>query len=91
MICLAIGKRGHDEYYIKDTEDMYETSKATVRTPTSCTKEFHVDVGIHQGPALTHFLFIVILYVLTECIGTGPPNVLERHGLNVWKKEITRT
>ena len=49
---------------------MYERSKTKVRTLTGSTNEFQIDVGLHQGSALSPFLFIVILDVLTESIGT---------------------
>ena len=63
-----------EEHYITVIRDMYERTKTKVRTLTGSTKEFHIDVGLHQGSALIPFLFIVILDVLTESIGTDPPN-----------------
>ena len=66
------------EYYITAVEDMDERSKTNICMMIGCrpTKEFEIDVGLHQGSALSPFLFIVILDVLTECIGTYPPNAM---------------
>ena len=70
------GKRGVEEHYITVIRDMYERSKTKVRTLAGSTKEFQIDVGLHQGSALSQFLFIVILDVLTESIGTDPPKAM---------------
>ena len=76
LIWWSLRKRGLEEHYITVIWDMYERSKTKVRTLTGSTKEFHIDVGLHQGSALSPFLFIVILGVLTESIGTDPPNAM---------------
>ena len=75
LIWWSLRKRGLEEhYYTTVIRDMYERSKTKVRILTGSTKEFQIDVGIHQGSALSPFLFIVILDLLTESIGTYPPN-----------------
>ena len=51
-------------------------SWASMRILTGSTKVFQIDVGLHQGSALSPFHFIVILDVLTESIGTDPPNAM---------------
>ena len=62
------------EYYITAVEDMDERSKTMIGCRP--TKEFEIDVGLNQGSALSPFLFIVILDVLTESIGTYPPKAM---------------
>ena len=74
LIWWSLRKRGLEEQYITVIRDIYERSKTKVRTLTGSTKEFQIDVCIHQGSALSTFIFIVILYVLTESIGTEPTN-----------------
>ena len=69
-------KRGLEEHYITVISDMYERSKTKVRTLTGSTKEFQIDVGLHQGSALSPFLCIVILDELIESIGIDPPNAM---------------
>ena len=65
LIWWSLRKRGLEEHYITVIRDMYERSKTKVRTLTASTKEFQIYVGLHQGSALSPFLFIVISDVLT--------------------------
>ncbi|XP_047486800.1 uncharacterized protein LOC125037643 [Penaeus chinensis] len=45
---------------------MYQGCRTKVRTPCGETEEFEVTVGVHQGSALSPFLFLVILECLTK-------------------------
>ena len=76
LIWWSLRKRVLEEHYITLIRDMYERSKTKVRTLTGSTKEFQIDVGLHQGSALSPLLFIVIFDVLTESKGTDPPNTM---------------
>ena len=76
LIWWSLRKRGFEDHYITVIRDMYERTKSKVRTLTGSTKEFQIDVGLHQGAALSPFPFTVVLYVLTESIGTDPPNAM---------------
>ena len=64
------------EYYITAVEYMLDTSRMEVRTLAGGTKAFQLDAGILQGSDLRPFLSIVILDVLTECIGTCTSNAM---------------
>jgi len=48
--------------YIRAIEDMYEGVKTSVRSP------FPIDIGLHQGSALSPFLFAIIMDELTRGI-----------------------
>ena len=52
---------------------MYRSSKTKVVTQKGETEYFAIDVGVHQGSALSHVLFIIIMDVLTENIERDPP------------------
>ena len=52
---------------------MYDGATKTVRSAAGLTKEFKVGVGIHQGSALTPFLFAIIIDRLTEDIRKDAP------------------
>ena len=47
---------------------MYDEATTTVRSAAGLNKEFKVGVGLHQGSALSPFLFVVIIDRLTEDI-----------------------
>ncbi|XP_071729029.1 uncharacterized protein [Rutidosis leptorrhynchoides] len=51
---------------------MYEGAKSCVRTPVGNTEVFPIEIGLHQGSALSPFLFALILDELSrgiqECI-----------------------
>ena len=57
----------------KDYKDMYDGATTTVRSAAGLTEEFKVDVGLHQGSALSPFLFAVIMDKLTKNIRKEAP------------------
>ena len=61
------------EEYVKIVLDMYRSSKTQVVTQKGETEYFPIEVGLHQGSALSPLLFIIILDVITENIEKEPP------------------
>ncbi|GJR62190.1 ataxia telangiectasia mutated family protein [Tanacetum coccineum] len=59
--------------YIKVIQDMYEGARNYVRTPIGNTEYFLVDVGLHQGPSISPYLFSLILDELTKGIQESIP------------------
>ena len=53
--CLRI--KEVEEKYIRLIQDMYECSKTSVKCSVGTTSSFQVRVGLHQGSALSPFLF----------------------------------
>ena len=47
---------------------MYDGATTTMRSAVGLTEEFKGDVGLHQGSALSPFLFAIIMDKLTEDI-----------------------
>ncbi|KAK3562199.1 hypothetical protein QTP86_030199, partial [Hemibagrus guttatus] len=54
-------KSGLAEKYVRVVQDMYERSRTVVRCAVGQTEEFKVDVGLHQGSALSPFLFAIMM------------------------------
>ena len=54
----------------------YHGASTVVRTTHGRTDEFPIKVGLHQGPGLSPFLFIVVLDVIREEFRCGLPGEL---------------
>ena len=70
--CLRSAKVS--EKYVRVIQDMYSDSETRVRCAAGTTGAFKVEVGLHQGSALSPFLFTVVLDQLTReirrrCLG----------------------
>ena len=52
---------------------MYKDSLTQIQTRDGCTDYFRIDVGLHQGSALSPLLFIIIMDVLASELGSKPP------------------
>ncbi|KAK3571518.1 hypothetical protein QTP86_012862 [Hemibagrus guttatus] len=59
-------KSGVAEKYVRVVQDMYERSRTVVRCGVGQTEEFKVEVGLHQGSALSPFLFAIVMDQLSE-------------------------
>ena len=66
-------KSGIVEKYVQLVQDMYEGSETVVRCAVGTRESFKVKVGLHQGSALSPFLFAVIMDRLTNEIRRKPP------------------
>ncbi|KAK3513513.1 hypothetical protein QTP70_015480, partial [Hemibagrus guttatus] len=49
------------EKYVRVVQDMHERSRTVVRCAVGQTEEFKVEVGLHQGSALSPFLFAIVM------------------------------
>ena len=52
---------------------MYKGSETVVKCAVETTESFKVKVGLHQGSALSLFLFAVIMDNLTNEVRREPP------------------
>ena len=68
----CIRKSGIVEKYVRLVQDMYEESGTVVRCAIEITESFKVKVGLHQGSALSPFLFAVIMDRLTDEVRREP-------------------
>ncbi|KAK3545979.1 hypothetical protein QTP70_018415, partial [Hemibagrus guttatus] len=66
-------KSGVAEKYVRVGQDMYERSRTVVRCAVGQTEEFNVEVGLHQGSALSPFLFAILMDQLSEEVRQESP------------------
>ena len=59
-------KSGIVEKYVQLVQDMYEESETVVRCAVGTIESFKVKVGLHQGSALSPFLFAMIMNRLAD-------------------------
>ncbi|KAK2910488.1 hypothetical protein Q8A73_008203 [Channa argus] len=64
---------GVAEKYFRVVQDMYESCKTVVRCAVGVTEEFKVEVGLHQGSALSPFLFALVMDRLTDEVRQESP------------------
>ncbi|KAK3511278.1 hypothetical protein QTP70_034775 [Hemibagrus guttatus] len=79
-------KSGVAEKYVRVVQNMYERSRTVVRCAVGQTEEFNVEVGLHQGSALSPFLFAIVMDQLSEEVEENLERwrfVLERRGMKV--------
>ena len=69
--CLWLAETS--ECYIKIIQDMCDRATTTVRSAAGLTKEFKVGVRLHQGSALSLFLFVIIIDRLMKNIRKDAP------------------
>ena len=65
VLWSCLEKKGVSPWYIRVIKDMYEGGRMSVRTPRGVSNDFAVSMALHQGSALSPFLFILVLDELT--------------------------
>ena len=73
LIWYSLRRKGVPEAYINIIRDMYAGCNTSVMTSAGRTKEIEIEVGLHQGSALSPLLFVIIIDVITEEIDEGTP------------------
>ncbi|KAK3554546.1 hypothetical protein QTP70_025399 [Hemibagrus guttatus] len=69
----CVRKSGVAEKYVRVVQDMYERSRTVVRCAVGQTEEFKVEVELHQGSALSPFLFAIVMDQLSEEVRQESP------------------
>ena len=66
-------KSGLAEKYVRIVQDMYNISTTAVRYAVGVTEGFEVKVGLHQGSALSPYLFAMVMNMMTDDIREEAP------------------
>ena len=66
VLWWVLEKRGVHVRYIKVIKDMYDGVVTSVRTAGGYTSEFPIQIGLHQGYALSPYLFTIVMGELTK-------------------------
>jgi len=68
IVWSCLEEKGVLPGYIRVIKDMYEEVRTRVRTLGGATNDFYVGKGLHQGSALSPFLFTIVMDELTKGI-----------------------
>jgi hypothetical protein len=69
----ALQKHKVSTKYIILIKDMYDNVVASVRTSNGDTNDFPINIGLHQGSALSPYLFALVMDEVTRDIQGGIP------------------
>ena len=65
VIWWAMRKLGIQEWVVELVQGMYRNARSRVCVGSGYSREFNVEVGVHQGSVLIPLLFIVVLEALS--------------------------
>jgi len=68
VLWRCLEKKGVPMEYTRVIRGMYKWVRTRVRTVIGDTGDFHIDIGLHQGSALSSFLFTTVMDELTRGI-----------------------
>ena len=66
IIWWVLERKGVTKGYVDVIRDMYEGAVTAIRSPVGETSEFPITVGLHQGSALSPYLFALVMDELTR-------------------------
>ncbi|GJX85066.1 retrovirus-related pol polyprotein LINE-1 [Tanacetum coccineum] len=73
LVWITLIDKGAPGRYLKVLRDIYEGAKTRVRTSVRDTEFFPVEVGLHQGSAISLYLFALILDEISRGIQEDIP------------------
>jgi hypothetical protein len=68
MSWWALQKQKVSSKYITLIKDMYNNVVTSVRTSDGATNDFLINIGLHQGSALSPYLFALVMDEVTRHI-----------------------
>lgn len=89
QIWSALRRRKIPEYMVNLIENTYAKNKTTVKTSAGTTNSFEIKTGVHQGSALSPFLFnVVIDEAIGDILQETPVNMLYADDIVIIGKQV---
>ena len=76
VLWRCMRKQNIPEGYITLVQDMYQGATTRVKSKRGMSEHFEVGIGLHQGSALSPFLFIMLVDTISQDVRTELPWVL---------------
>ena len=76
VLWRCMRKQNIPEVYIRLVQDMYQGATTRVKSKRGISEHFEVGIGLHQGSALSPFLFIMLLDTISQDVQTELPREL---------------
>ena len=73
VVYWCLRRKGVPEQMVRMVQATYKEVTTRVQTDYGETEEFGIEVGLHQGSALSPFLFVTIMDTLTEEVRSDIP------------------
>ena len=73
VLWRCMRNRNIPDVYIRLVQDTYQGATTRVKSKRGSSEHFEVVIGLHQGSALSPFLFIMVVYTLSQDVQTELP------------------
>ena len=73
VLWRCMRKQNIPEGYIRLVQDMYQGATTRVKSKRGMSEHFEVEIGLHQGSALSPFLFIMLVDKISQDVRTELP------------------
>ena len=73
VLWRCVRKQNIPEGYLRLVQDMYRGATTRVKSKRGMSEHFEVGIGLHQGSALSPFLFIMLIDTISQDVRTELP------------------
>ena len=76
VLWRCMRKRNIPKVYIRLVQAMYQDATTCVQSKRGIYEHFEIGIGLHQGSALSPFLFIMLVYTISRGVRSELPREL---------------